>query len=75
MENVMSITSAAHVKFESWGNILALNKRCFVENEQSVLSLHIFLNKMVLLKEELIVKNAVKGVRKGYILDKKELWG
>ena len=36
MENVMSVPSAACLKFQSWGKFLALNHCCFVINALSV---------------------------------------
>ena len=42
MENVMSLPSAARVKFQSLGKLLALNIRCFVVNVVSVDISHCF---------------------------------
>ena len=36
MENVMSVQSAARVKFQNWGKFLALNHCCIVINALSV---------------------------------------
>ena len=42
MENVLSGGSAARVKFQTWGKILALNIRCFFVNGLSVAILRCF---------------------------------
>ena len=42
MENVMSVLSAACVKFQTWGKLLVLNIDCFVENVLSVAILLVF---------------------------------
>ena len=60
MENVISIASTAHVKFQTWGKIFAMNIRCFVENALLVVIL-LCKTKICVGKERIYCKGWVKG--------------
>ena len=68
LENVMSVLSAACVKFQRWGKLLGLNVRCFVVNALSVAISHRF-SEIWRVMWQFIGKHGIKRVRIGLILN------